>query len=36
MGGGSDDIADISWTVPTVVLRYPSNIPEAMLSLLHK
>ncbi len=27
MGGGSDDIADISWTVPTVVLRYPSNIP---------
>ncbi len=28
MGGGSDDIADISWTVPTVVLRYPSNIPN--------
>ncbi|MFM8346853.1 MAG: amidohydrolase [Bacteroidota bacterium] len=28
MGGGSDDIADISWTVPTVVLRYPSNIPD--------
>lgn len=27
MGGGSDDIADISWSVPTVVLRYPSNIP---------
>lgn len=27
MGGGSDDIADISWAVPTVVLRYPSNIP---------
>ncbi len=27
MGGGSDDIADISWNVPTVVLRYPSNIP---------
>jgi aminobenzoyl-glutamate utilization protein B len=27
MAGGSDDIADISWTVPTVVLRYPSNIP---------
>jgi aminobenzoyl-glutamate utilization protein B len=26
--GGSDDIADISWTVPTVVLRYPSNIPH--------
>jgi aminobenzoyl-glutamate utilization protein B len=27
IGGGSDDIADISWNVPTVVLRYPSNIP---------
>ncbi len=27
MGGGSDDIADISWTVPTIVLRYPANIP---------
>lgn len=27
MGGGSDDIADISWSVPTVVLGYPSNIP---------
>ncbi|HEX9513275.1 MAG TPA: peptidase dimerization domain-containing protein [Puia sp.] len=27
MGGGSDDIADISWNVPTVVLQYPSNIP---------
>jgi aminobenzoyl-glutamate utilization protein B len=26
-GGGSDDIGDISWVVPTVVLRYPSNIP---------
>jgi aminobenzoyl-glutamate utilization protein B len=26
-GGGSDDIADVSWTVPTVTLRYPSNIP---------
>lgn len=25
-GGGSDDIGDISWTVPTVVLRFPSNI----------
>jgi aminobenzoyl-glutamate utilization protein B len=28
MGGGSDDIADISWSLPTVVLRYPSNIPN--------
>jgi aminobenzoyl-glutamate utilization protein B len=27
-GGGSDDIGDISWNVPTIVLRYPSNIPE--------
>src|SRR5436190_13141565 len=25
-GGGSDDIGDISWNVPTVALRYPSNI----------
>ena len=28
MGGGSDDIADISWSLPTIVLRYPSNIPD--------
>ena len=26
-GGGSDDIGDVSWTVPTVMLRYPANIP---------
>jgi aminobenzoyl-glutamate utilization protein B len=26
-GGGSDDIGDISWTVPTITLRFPSNIP---------
>lgn len=25
--GGSDDIADIAWSLPTVVLRYPSNMP---------
>jgi aminobenzoyl-glutamate utilization protein B len=25
--GGSDDIGEISWVVPTVTLRYPSNIP---------
>ena len=25
-GGGSDDIADISWNLPTIVLRYPANI----------
>ncbi len=28
MGGGSDDIGDISWNVPTVTLRFPSNIPN--------
>nr|WKN40344.1 amidohydrolase [Tunicatimonas sp. TK19036] len=27
LGGGSDDIADISWAVPTIVLRFPSNMP---------
>ena len=27
LGGPSDDIGDVSWTVPTVTLRYPSNIP---------
>jgi aminobenzoyl-glutamate utilization protein B len=26
-GGGSDDIGDVSWAVPTVTLSYPSNIP---------
>lgn len=26
-GGGSDDIGDVSWTVPTVNLNFPSNIP---------
>jgi len=26
-GGGSDDIGDISWNMPTITLRYPSNIP---------
>jgi len=28
MGGGSDDIGDVSWTVPTITLRYPANIPN--------
>ncbi len=28
LGGGSDDIADISWSLPTIVLTYPSNIPN--------
>jgi aminobenzoyl-glutamate utilization protein B len=27
MGGGSDDIGDVSWTVPTITLRYPANVP---------
>lgn len=27
-GGGSDDIGDISWNVPTITLRYPANIPN--------
>ncbi len=26
-GGGSDDIGDVSWNMPTVTLRYPANIP---------
>jgi aminobenzoyl-glutamate utilization protein B len=26
-GTGSDDIGDVSWTVPSVTLYYPSNIP---------
>src|SRR5712691_3272350 len=26
--GGSDDIGDVSWVAPTVILRYPSNIPN--------
>jgi aminobenzoyl-glutamate utilization protein B len=27
MGGGSDDIGDVAWNVPTITLRFPSNIP---------
>jgi aminobenzoyl-glutamate utilization protein B len=26
--GGSDDIGDVSWVVPTITLRYPSNVPN--------
>jgi aminobenzoyl-glutamate utilization protein B len=26
--GGSDDIGDVSWNVPTITLNYPSNIPN--------
>jgi len=28
MGGGSDDVGDISWNLPMVYLRYPANIPN--------
>lgn len=28
IGGGSDDIGDIMWTVPTITIRFPSNIPN--------
>jgi aminobenzoyl-glutamate utilization protein B len=27
MGGGSDDIAEVSWNIPTIRLRYPGQIP---------
>ena len=27
ISGGSDDIGDVSWKIPTVTLRFPSNIP---------
>jgi aminobenzoyl-glutamate utilization protein B len=30
MRGGSDDIGDIMWTVPTITIRYPSNIPNTI------
>ena len=26
LGGGSDDIGDVSWNMPTITLRYPANI----------
>jgi aminobenzoyl-glutamate utilization protein B len=26
--GGSDDIGDISWIMPTITINYPSNIPD--------
>jgi aminobenzoyl-glutamate utilization protein B len=26
--GGSDDIGDVSWIVPTITVRYPANIPH--------
>lgn len=27
VGGGSDDIGDVSWTVPTIEITFPANIP---------
>ncbi|WP_347304060.1 peptidase dimerization domain-containing protein [Croceibacterium sp. TMG7-5b_MA50] len=30
LGGGSDDIGDIMWTVPTITISYPSNIPNVI------
>jgi aminobenzoyl-glutamate utilization protein B len=27
VSGGSDDIGDVSWVVPTAMLSYPSNVP---------
>ncbi|WP_420387572.1 amidohydrolase [Roseivirga sp.] len=27
VSGGSDDIGDVSWKIPTVTMRFPSNIP---------
>ncbi|MFZ9583710.1 MAG: amidohydrolase [Pseudohongiellaceae bacterium] len=27
-GGGSDDIGDIMWKVPTITIQFPSNIPN--------
>jgi aminobenzoyl-glutamate utilization protein B len=29
-GGGSDDIGDIMWTIPTITIRYPSNVPNTI------
>jgi aminobenzoyl-glutamate utilization protein B len=28
--GGSDDIGDVMWTVPTVTISYPANIPNVI------
>jgi aminobenzoyl-glutamate utilization protein B len=28
--GGSDDIGDIMWTVPTITIGYPSNVPNVI------
>ena len=29
-GGASDDIGDIMWSVPTITMRFPSNVPGAI------
>ena len=28
VGAGSDDIGDVMWAVPTITVRYPSNVPN--------
>jgi aminobenzoyl-glutamate utilization protein B len=28
-GGGGDDIGDVSWNLPTILMSYPANIPGA-------
>ncbi|MGE0451646.1 MAG: peptidase dimerization domain-containing protein, partial [Vicinamibacterales bacterium] len=28
-GGASDDIGDVMWAVPTITMRFPSNVPGA-------
>jgi aminobenzoyl-glutamate utilization protein B len=29
-GGGSDDIGDIMWSLPTITIRFPANIPNTV------
>ncbi|MBL9216678.1 MAG: amidohydrolase [Opitutaceae bacterium] len=31
LGGGADDIGEVCWNVPTIVLRYPANIPDMVM-----
>lgn len=30
LDGGPDDIGDIMWTVATITIRFPSNVPKTM------
>jgi aminobenzoyl-glutamate utilization protein B len=30
-GGASDDVGDITWTVPTAMVMFPSNVPNATM-----